>query len=358
MSLTTSLASLGVFFLVAVLASSNGGGAGAARILAVMPHSGRSHHLVFEPLLLELHRRGHELTVLSHFPRQAPPHYHRDLDLRGTMPILDSVLPLSVLQGLNPFSDFMTIVGIGHDSCDPILSLPVVRALLASNETFDLILDEAFNTDCFVGFAHRFRPAAVVSLSSSILMPWSGARVGNPTNPALQPNLFLWFTDSMATGQRVLNACYTALVNTVKALYWDRVAQRVANRHFGPGLPPLRQLAGNTSLILVNAHHSLNLPLPAVPGVVEVGGLHIPDDIEPLPKVTAMSLCLIVMPSWKKSLRRCIDWSLKQRVASRRFASLVSVLSDSEKMGVALRWMCSSLPSTPNHLFPEWSQTT
>lgn len=268
-----------------------------AHVLAVLPHSGRSHHLVFEPLLLELQRRGHALTVLSHFPRQAPPRYHRDVDLRGSMPALDSVLPLAALEGLNPFSDFMTIARIGQDSCDAVLSLPGVRALLASNETFDVILDEAFNTDCFVGFAHRFRPAPVVSLSSSVLMPWSGARVGNPQHPGVQPNLFLWFADMPALWQRVLNACYTALVNVVKALYWDRLAQRVADRHFGPGLPSVRALARNTSLVLVNSHFSLNLAQPAVPGVVEVGGLHIPDYARHLPKVVIQLDAAFCLPA-------------------------------------------------------------
>ncbi|KAK3929059.1 UDP-glycosyltransferase UGT5 [Frankliniella fusca] len=276
----------GLVLLLGLLGLLGAGGAAVdgARILAVLPHAGRSHHQVFEPLLLELHRRGHRLTVLSHFPRQQAPRYHRDLDLRGTMPVLDSVLPLAALQSLNPFTDFMTIAGIGHDSCEPTLSLPAVRALLASNETFDLVIDEAFNTDCFLGFSHRFRPAPLVTLSSSVLMPWAGARVGNPLNPALQPNLFLWFTDVMVLWERALNAAFTALLHAVKAAHWDRLAQRVAERHFGPGLPPLRALARNASLLLVNAHFSLNPPLAEVPGIVEVGGLHIPDYAKPLPK--------------------------------------------------------------------------
>lgn len=274
-----------------------GGEVSAGRVLAVFPHSALSHHLVFEPLLLELARRGHQVTVLSHFPaahKAVRPGSYRDIDLRGSMPALDAALPFSVLQGLNPFTDFLAITGIGQDSCDGVLSVPAVRALLASNQTFDLILDEAFNTDCFLGFAHRFRPAPLVSLSSSVLMPWTGARVGNPLNPALQPNLFLWFTDRMTLWERLLNTVFTGLVNTVKALRLDRQAQRVAERHFGPGVPALRQLARNASLLLVNTHFSLNLAMPAVPAVVEVGGLHIPDDVQPLPKVSPGTSAIIL----------------------------------------------------------------
>lgn len=53
---------------------------------------------------------------------------------------------------------------------------------------------------------------------------------------------------------------------------------------FGDEITPLDVLAFNTSLILVNAHFSLNEPKPTVPGIVEIGGLHI-GPLLPLPTV-------------------------------------------------------------------------
>lgn len=40
----------------------------------------------------------------------------------------------------------------------------------------------------------------------------------------------------------------------------------------------------NTSILFVNSHFSANPPRPAVPGFVEIGGVHI-EHPKPLPKV-------------------------------------------------------------------------
>nr|CAD7198554.1 unnamed protein product [Timema douglasi] len=48
-------------------------------------------------------------------------------------------------------------------------------------------------------------------------------------------------------------------------------------------IPPIWEIAKNTSLILVNSHFSISGPRPVVPGFVEVGGLHI-EEPKALPK--------------------------------------------------------------------------
>lgn len=42
----------------------------SAKILAYLPVPAKSHHIVFTPLLHELARRGHQVTVLSPFPAE------------------------------------------------------------------------------------------------------------------------------------------------------------------------------------------------------------------------------------------------------------------------------------------------
>ncbi|BES95202.1 glucuronosyltransferase [Nesidiocoris tenuis] len=48
--------------------------AGAANILGIFPYTARSHFAVYAPLLDELWSRGHNLTVISHFPRSLGAH--------------------------------------------------------------------------------------------------------------------------------------------------------------------------------------------------------------------------------------------------------------------------------------------
>lgn len=54
-------------------------------------------------------------------------------------------------------------------------------------------------------------------------------------------------------------------------------------KRLGPGIPDLRDLADNTSLIFVNQHFSFAGPRPLPPNVVEIGGIHIKQSRRPLP---------------------------------------------------------------------------
>lgn len=54
-----------------------------------------------------------------------------------------------------------------------------------------------------------------------------------------------------------------------------RNSNPIAKKFFGEDLPDLRELAKNTSLLLVNSHFSTNQARPTVPNFIEVAGLHI-----------------------------------------------------------------------------------
>lgn len=48
-----------------------------ANILGFLPTFAKSHYIAFQPLLKELAVRGHNVTVVSHFPlKDPPPNYH------------------------------------------------------------------------------------------------------------------------------------------------------------------------------------------------------------------------------------------------------------------------------------------
>lgn len=70
-------------------------------ILGVFPHPGKSHFDVFEPLMEKLALRGHNVTVLSHFPREKPLNGYNDVSLRGTSKILKNFIDL---EDINKYS--------------------------------------------------------------------------------------------------------------------------------------------------------------------------------------------------------------------------------------------------------------
>jgi glucuronosyltransferase len=262
----------------------------AARILGVFPHSGKTHYIVFEALLRELAARGHELVVMSHFPQRRPPPNWKDINLEGTQVNLAGLIKLEEGQGSNRFTtsffDFWFITQFGNASCEDILGHPDVRDLVEKDTRgFDLIINEAFNTHCFLGLVHRFRPAPYIALTSHAPFSWDYTRLGSPVHTAIMPNTFLWCSDEMTFPERLYNTVYSLATRAYMELVWNPSAQRVVERHLGAGIPPLQQLADNASLMLINTHPALNRAKPISPAVIEIGGIHIPD-LRPLPKVS------------------------------------------------------------------------
>ncbi|XP_052132382.1 UDP-glycosyltransferase UGT5-like [Frankliniella occidentalis] len=275
--------------LLLVVAASSVDHVDAARILAVFPHTGKTHFLVFEPLLKELAARGHEMVVVSHFPQKVRPSATwTDISLEGTLPNLAGVINLEDGGGLHPLTvaawDFWFVTQFGHYSCDTIYAHPPLKKLVDGDRRgFDLIINENFNTNCFLGLVHRFRPAPYVAFSSCAPFSWDYHRVGNPYHGATMPNTFLWLSDEMSFTERAVNTVFSMAIRAYQALVWDRDAQRVVEKHLGPGVPPLIELANNMSVMLSNTHAALNRAKPLVPAVVEVGGIHI-DQPKPLPQ--------------------------------------------------------------------------
>ncbi|PSN55490.1 hypothetical protein C0J52_02575 [Blattella germanica] len=245
------------------------------KILAVFNHMGKSHFDPAEPFLEELAKRGHQLLVISHFPREKPFPNYRDIDLRGTMPI-NKTVNLIAFQDISG-TDIQSALRLSHWgnlNCEKTLALPKVQNLINSKETFDLLIAETFNTDCFLSFAHKFN-TPIIAYSSSAPLPWTPARIGLPDNPSYIPNHFAKSTDKMNFFERFVNAFWYTFHNLHPYFFMDAPSHKIATKYFGESLPPLSELAKKTSLLMVNSHFSINQARPFVPGAIEVAGIHI-----------------------------------------------------------------------------------
>lgn len=264
------------------------GGTFSADILAVFPHTGKSHFDVFEPLVLALARRGHSLTVLSFFPQKTPVPNFSDISLVGVAPIFVETLKFEYLKGMNSVKDFIAITAVGVESCDSILNSQQVRNLVNTIKTYDLIIIEAFNTDCFLGLVDVFK-VPYIGISSSSYLPTLYPRLGSFDNPAYIPNLFFPFTSRMSFFQRVVNTMVTPWMRLVRTHHLQPQERRALKKAFGLEVD-VESVSRNMSLVLVNTHHSLQGARPLPPGFVEVGGLHISHS-KPLSEVRV--LCLL-----------------------------------------------------------------
>ncbi|KAK7869407.1 hypothetical protein R5R35_000703 [Gryllus longicercus] len=279
MRLTPSLRSLA---LGLALASALAGGAGAARILALFTIPGRSHFIVTSSLARALAERGHEVVVVSPFTTSNPPANYTDLTISDPMDTAAKTDFYS-LGNLSPVAMLLYMWSMGVGMCRGNLADPKLKTLIHSKEKFDLVLLEAFFSDCLIGFAHRFN-APVVQLSAFVGAVWMGDWVGNPSPPAYVPDPFLDFSDRMSFKQRLVNTALGVLERAGRAYYYLPGMDAAMREGFeDPDMPYIADIERRTSVVLVNSHFSVSYPRPAVPAYVQVGGLHIKKP-KPLPQ--------------------------------------------------------------------------
>ena len=274
---------LAIFLALSMLSEETSG----ARILVIMPTIVKSHFAMVESYFKALAARGHQVVVISHFPQKEKIGNYTDITVETDMKVFSDKEGIDierVLANMNPVVNVRNLNKFGVSNCEAGLSQPKVQELIKSKETFDVVINDLFHTDCYLAFAYKFK-TKIIGISTSALMPWANDRMGNPENPSYIPNLFSPYSDKMSFYERLTNSLQLILFKFMYYIYVEIPTNDIARRHFGDDMPNLSEIAKKTSLVLVNSHPSLNGPRPLVPGVVEVGGIHI-NPPKPLPKVS------------------------------------------------------------------------
>ncbi|GBP73552.1 Ecdysteroid UDP-glucosyltransferase [Eumeta japonica] len=259
------------------------GPAGGARVLALLPHPGRSHFMVFEPLLEELAARGHRVTVVSFFPREpgrALPGYH-DISLVGIIDIFQEVIPLSMFEpspfGLDRFGHLFMLKMLTDWAvkiCEKLQHWPPLQPLYENPRgSYDVVIVEMFNSACPLGLAHA-TGAPIIGITSHQDLTWWTGTFGQFDNPSYVPNVLLPFDQNMTLLERVANTATMA----IQKVWFDWACWRetgVVRERLGTATPSLCELRRSLSLELLNTHHSLNGRYERPPSTIEVGGLHL-----------------------------------------------------------------------------------
>lgn len=133
----------------------------------------------------------------------------------GSLPILASNLSVDTFDNFSNYQMVEFIAKIaGNEACKTTLKTDVLKKLKTTKKKYDIIITEIFGTDCMLGFAHLFQ-IPVVSLISSVNLPWASERIGNPDNPSYIPNYFEAFLPKMSLFERVQNT-----LSLIHAKYW------------------------------------------------------------------------------------------------------------------------------------------
>ncbi|XP_046663501.1 UDP-glucosyltransferase 2-like [Homalodisca vitripennis] len=227
-----------------------------------------------EPLLLELHQRGHHLTVVSSFPQKTPLENYTDIDFSSQFPPPTSTFTLETIRNKMPNYLKTVIFFIEYHIGLSEEVLKSQRVLDLVGEKFDLVIGEIFGDDTLTYISHKMKVPYIGWVTSTPL-PWIAFHSDIPDNPAYIPNFFVSLCSDMTLFQRIYNAVSLYYAKVMYHILSEIPSQKIAEKVFKEKLPSMRDINQKTSLILVNSHFSLSKSRPFPPNYVEVGGIHI-----------------------------------------------------------------------------------
>lgn len=262
------------------------------KILAIFAHVGKSHFDVFRPILEQLARRGHDLTVISHFPRTEaaiaaePLPTYKDISLFDEKHgVYVNVVDLNWIDDsyFRVLKEMYILYAMSDFTCGAAFKNPTVKQFVESGTKFDVALVESFNSNCFMALVHKLN-IPFVQISTHQLMPWLIDEMALSHQAAFIPSMLTRHPRPMNFLQRTTNVLSANILTTVFHTVFDWRDRSVIEQNLGPGIPDLKAISNNASLVMVNTHYTLHGSMSFPPNVIEIGGVHISPKVKPLPK--------------------------------------------------------------------------
>ncbi|CAH0746951.1 unnamed protein product [Bemisia tabaci] len=258
------------------------------KALFLFPFPAKSHFGSLSPLAEELARRGHQVTVVTHFPKKNA--LYKEIIMDSTefhKQFNDNNVNMTELGTANPLISRAFLYTMFNKFAELSVSAKEMQELISSKEEFDVIAGEvSFFQPSLLAFAHRFQ-APFVDLSPATPFTHVSSFMGNPFSFSYIPDSLLTLSDSMSFLERLENT-----VNGLWDLAWFNwyfvpAQDAIIKKHFKyPGvekIPSVSELIKNISLSLVNSHFSIGYSRPFSPNMVEIAGMHL-KPVQKLPK--------------------------------------------------------------------------
>lgn len=189
----------------------------------------------------------------------------------------------------------------------------------SSSDSFDLVMIETFCQEYTVAMGHKFN-APVINLSSAMLWVSISKWLHVPSTFSYIPDLCLQSTSVMGFVERFKNTITGLMQHYAENYLYLPKMKEVMNTYLTyedwESRPPLEHMLNNVSLTLVNSNHAIGISRPYLPGIVEVGGLHIKNP-KSLPEVSIIPVCrlnckcpykYLLLP--KVRLKKILTWLL------------------------------------------------
>ncbi|XP_049947200.1 UDP-glucosyltransferase 2-like [Schistocerca serialis cubense] len=268
-----------VLLVLTMLAS----GCLAYNILVLAPAPSYSHQQPFRYLTKALLRRGHRVTFFTGNPLNISNENLTEIDLSVGYKVYKDIDQVTLAQ--QPPTQSLSLLRDPPPKFIPLLfKEPAVLDFMRRNHSFDLVVMEWFPYHAFYGLIHKVGSPPMVGVIT--LTPFAPIyyAMGNPMNPAYMPDVWIGYSHHMSFWERAYNAFFYLWIHYV--WFYDLMAgqEAIMRDVFGPDPPSVYETERNYSLLIVNNHFCLEYPRPHLPNIIEIPGIHVKTDVEPLPK--------------------------------------------------------------------------
>ncbi|XP_046836138.1 uncharacterized protein LOC124431841 [Vespa crabro] len=251
------------------------------KILGVFPINGKSHWVMMEAIMKGLAERGHQVDVITHFKSRYNNPNYREIILENTMGIAVNNLTAKEIALFGSMNLERLTYMAGFKLCE-LLEQPQLQKIIknpAENPPYDLVITELFVAHCYLAFGRHLN-LPIVGMMSSPFHDWTSHFIGVPTETAYVPNILSGYSQQMTFWQRLINTI-TIYYLQIQMDYYTNKQTELIKKHFGMETT-IKDLFDKLSLVLVNSHHSVHGIRSFPQSVIEVGGLHLSNDIDPL----------------------------------------------------------------------------
>ncbi|XP_013116686.2 UDP-glycosyltransferase UGT4 isoform X1 [Stomoxys calcitrans] len=258
-----------------------------ANILAFLPSSSPSHLVSQMAVVKEMAQRNHNVTVVSVLPLKSewlhPSITYIKLD-RGHF---DMYLAMKAITNFNlaRIWDLMKFYEDTTLSLADCLEDPQMLELRNNNgNNFDLILYGYIFGDFFFGLGEHF-DCPVALLWSNVPLGYVMRLIGNPYEISYSIVSMLNLA-THPTGFRFrLNNVLTLVVDFVTTAVREYMERSIYEKHFPSDRYASYEKAKERVTMVLFSHHFSEKPVrPLVPGLIEIGGIHLNEEPKPLPK--------------------------------------------------------------------------
>lgn len=330
-----------------------------ANILGLFSSHSQSHLILHMSMIKTLAERGHNVTVVT---MMKPTITHKDIHL--------IVVPLTaeqeqILEGqikemtgqknsiFSTMNRMLNGMSVMIESQHQLLSDARFQRIYETK--FDLMFMGFFLNDFQLGVAAKLQVPVIVSWMQAPMMVID-AYVGNPSELSYVPNIQtpLGRGERMGFAKRLENFSKDLFLRVMLMIFEKRF-DNFYEQQFGqePNFPTLAEMRRNVSMVFTNSHSISEGPIrPLVPGIVEIGGIQIKEQPDPLPADIAKFL----ETAQHGAILLCLGSNVKSTAVKPELIQAMFKVLSSLKQHVIWKWEDpdNTPGKSPNILYKKW----